>query len=438
MGFISAYRNGNILNVSWTNLLGYQLFVIGPLGRKVLVRPRIAKANNQFSINISRLKHTYNLLNGTYRMIASSPGKPLVQSASFTVEDLPVSLTTSLSSDNVLTVTIQNTEAIPVYPDPKYLILFIFNTTTQQYAALAFGFDSNILPAKTNCTLSQQPDVYGNPLLNGNYVARIFYNTDEVASYESTNSVYYNVTGEWPLTTVLQAGNTASTDIDMDGNDLLNVRTIYATDIDTNMFLSNNEFTVEDINADTIYTSGMWLLPAGTITSTISESLAKPREGVYTGCLLCDGSLFNKDEYPELAAIFTNGALPDLNGYFLRGAGTSDYSTVNTLLNTFNTHTTEAHNHTLNDPKHEHRTTEGLSDNTGPYLGGAGSGTHTYSGGQGDGFLGTDGGGKGILFTSSLNVNIAVAAAHVGNTETAPSNYSVYWVVSTGKRVPQN
>ncbi|CAI1820846.1 Phage Tail Collar Domain [Serratia liquefaciens] len=44
-----------------------------------------------------------------------------------------------------------------------------------------------------------------------------------------------------------------------------------------------------------------------------------PSTTVPSGWLICDGSTFNKSQYPQLATAYPSGKLPDLRGEFIRG-----------------------------------------------------------------------------------------------------------------------
>jgi hypothetical protein len=58
-------------------------------------------------------------------------------------------------------------------------------------------------------------------------------------------------------------------------------------------------------------------VPIGTLLMYYSNS-------VPTGYLYCNGASFNSADYPELFAFLGGNVLPDLRGYFLRGASDSN------------------------------------------------------------------------------------------------------------------
>jgi hypothetical protein len=210
-----------VLAVSWKDLLNYQLFVVNSLtGRRVPLR-RIALANNSFSIKLSQFKRTHRLLNGTYYLSAVSLTKS-VSSQSFAIEDLPVSVT-ALLQGSLLTVTIANPEEIDPEPEPGvYATLFLVHSTetTKMFSSLMYATKqpSQIFPEVSTYTLTDLTFLDGTPLVNGSYIAQIYFGNKP--QYTASDPFYYNITGEWPLSEVLQVGNTASTDINLDGHNI--------------------------------------------------------------------------------------------------------------------------------------------------------------------------------------------------------------------------
>jgi hypothetical protein len=218
-----------VLTVSWKDLLNYQLFAVNSLtGRRVPLR-RIARANNTFSIKLSQFKRTHRLLKGTYYLSAVSLSKS-VSSQSFAIEDLTVSVSVSLVQGNILTVTIANPSEINPEPEPDvYATLFLVHSTetTKMFSALMYAKEqpSEIFPEVSTYTLSNLKLIDNiTPLVSGAYVAQIYFGNKP--QYTASDSFYYSSTGEWGLSDVLQVGNTASADIDMNGNDLNNVNNL--------------------------------------------------------------------------------------------------------------------------------------------------------------------------------------------------------------------
>jgi hypothetical protein len=218
-----------VLTVSWKDLLNYQLFAVNSLtGRRVPLR-RIARANNNFSIKLSQFKRTHRLLKGTYYLSAVSLTSS-VSSQSFAIEDLPVSVT-ALLQGSLLTVTIANPQEIDPEPEPGvYATLFLVLSmeTTKMFSSLMYATKqpSQIFPEVSTYTLTDITFLDGTPLVNGSYIAQIYFGNKPAQDYGASDPFYYNITGEWPLSEVLQVGNTASTDIDLDGNDITNVNNI--------------------------------------------------------------------------------------------------------------------------------------------------------------------------------------------------------------------
>ena len=404
---ITAYKSDGMLNVSWTNLLGRQLLIVNSItGKYVVIRQKIIQDNNAFSENISNFRHTYHLVNGTYYFLATKLGKSPIQS-SLVVIDEPPEITISLLQGNILTVNISTTEAIP-----SNVGLYLVNQNNSSNAEVSNNSTQGFASEFT-IKLSDLKS-----LVSGNYFLQFFSGITKL--YSPSNVFYYAESGVWTLSDVLQAGNIASTDIDLTNHDILNAK-------------------INDSN--TIYTQNMWF-PAGFLmSSTTSNS--------FNGWLLCNGDQFNVNEYPELATILTDGNLPKLNGLFLRGAGMNDgvdehgslINTVETTLMASSKFTTEEHNHTITDPGHRHLTTDNLNQDT--YYNYLGTAYHDFSGGGnsdsyefGSTFHSTR--ETGCLFTSPEYSNVTINEAHTGHDETAPKNYGVNWLISTGKRVPQN
>ena len=395
---ITAYKSDGMLNVSWTNLLGRQLLIVNSTtGKYVVIRSQITQANNAFSINLSNFKHTYHLVNGTYYFSATKLGKSPIQS-SLVVIDEPIEVTFSLVQDNILTVNISNTEDFEV---GTHLYLLRDNNYSPETAILlASSTSDQVLPISSTYILSDQTYINATAIVTGSYGVHLYFGTTLL--YSSANNFYYAETGTWPLSVVLQAGNAVSANIDLNNNSILHAN-IY----------SNN-----------MYTQNIWF-PAGNIMPTISESIAAPAEGVYNGWLLCNGAQFNVNEYPELATILTNGKLPNLQGLFLRGS--------TDIIKKTSRFITEEHSHGLNISSHLHVSADNLNspDPNGKYLG-----RNEEFNRDGGGYFGSTSDISQSLTTSLAYTGITTAPAHSGNTETAPSNYGVYWVISTGKRVP--
>ena len=174
------------------------------------------------------------------------------------------------------------------------------------------------------------------------------------------------------------------------------------------------------------------LLPAGAVQAFAMN--AAP-----SGWLEANGATVSRTTYASLfAAIGTNyGAgdgsttfiLPDLRGYFLRGAGTNDDGTA---AGTFGTKIVDAyasHNHTLTDPGHGHgiadpghwHTTTSGSSNGGMAQAAPNGAAPRYAPGTASGASGT-----GI----SININttgITIAAS--GSTETRPRNIAMLYCI---------
>jgi hypothetical protein len=227
------------LTVSWKDLLNYQLFAVNSLtGRRVPLR-RIARANNNFSIKLSSFKRTHRLLKGTYYLSAVSLTKS-VFSQSFAIEDLPVNVT-ALVQGPLLTVTIANPEEIDPEPEPGvYATLFLVLSTgsTNMFSVLMYAIKqpSEIFPEVSTYTLSDLKFLDGTPLVNGTYIAQIYFGGNPAPDYGASDPFYYSV-GTLTLGEVLQAGNTASADIDMDDHDLNNINNL--------MFVTTTGFTGE-------------------------------------------------------------------------------------------------------------------------------------------------------------------------------------------------
>ena len=69
------------------------------------------------------------------------------------------------------------------------------------------------------------------------------------------------------------------------------------------------------MNPQAAVTATIVAFPVGTVISYLFAATNLP-----TGWLLCDGSTFDQNQYPELYRMLGNkNTLPDLRGYFLRG-----------------------------------------------------------------------------------------------------------------------
>jgi hypothetical protein len=218
---ITAFEQNGILNVSWSNLLGYELCVVGPSGRKVVIRSKINIANNGFKIHISLFKRKYNLLNGTYHMVATSFSKPPRESTPFVITTSPVSISISIINNNILTVNIVNPESI----SEQVILYLIYDNngidTIRANLASTSNDPPTYLPQMSTYTLSTLTPT---PLVSGKYNVQIWEGL--VPLYTSTTSFYYSESGEWTLGDVLEVDNNASTDINMFGNDILNIKNI--------------------------------------------------------------------------------------------------------------------------------------------------------------------------------------------------------------------
>lgn len=153
------------------------------------------------------------------------------------------------------------------------------------------------------------------------------------------------------------------------------------------------------------------------------------------GWLLCDGSEFSEEEYPNLAAVLGGTTLPDLRGRFPLGAGAGDSLTARGLGDTggeetvalveaempSHTHavTDPGHGHTLTDPGHAHAVTDPQHTHTITDPG------HTHDAANG-GFVESGGvsvfdevsptGGQTDTATASAVTGITVDAASTGVT----------------------
>lgn len=165
----------------------------------------------------------------------------------------------------------------------------------------------------------------------------------------------------------------------------------------TNVYLADDSATVG-------------IVPAGTLIEFGGTSAP-------SGYLACDGTEYSRTTYARLfAAIGTtwgagNGSttfnVPDLRGYFLRGAGTNSDGTVGPAVGEKQADTYLNHTHGVTENPHTH-TVAVTSGNSPSSVFGTGA---QYSGGS--------------TTTSSVKTNLTVNASTTGGTETRPKNFGV-------------
>lgn len=167
------------------------------------------------------------------------------------------------------------------------------------------------------------------------------------------------------------------------------------------------------------------ILPAGMIMAWVSSTAP-------TGWLICNGALVSRTTYAALYAVITTtfGAgdgsttfkLPDYQGAFLRGAGTSGINSVyvGPSLNASQNHATQKHTHTATstDSGHTHQIVQSNVSGSGPLLS-----TQLQSSQRGFSGNGTGTGNANI--TTTINDS----TTNVNDNETRPFNYGINWVI---------
>lgn len=181
-------------------------------------------------------------------------------------------------------------------------------------------------------------------------------------------------------------------------------------------------------------------VPVGTIIP-----FAGPTTKIPYGWVLCDGA--TKDgtsaQWKQLFDVIgttwggtgTNYNLPDLEGYFLRGAGTStvDPNSPRALGSTQN-EDYKSHNHSASQASHNHTTSDGFwseaQNAPANTVGYSFNPTDTDNNGGG---LGSDGGdGDNWIWTRTVTSSSATPAVTVNNnggTETRPDNKAVNYII---------
>jgi len=161
------------------------------------------------------------------------------------------------------------------------------------------------------------------------------------------------------------------------------------------------------------------------------------------GWLICDGSQVSRAAYAALFAVIgvtfgpgdssTTFTLPNYQGAFLRGTGTSG-SYSGPSLNVSQAHATQTHSHTassvVTDPGHAHSQKTNNDDFNN-------SGGNTYLGGSNPSFGGYDTSAYDQTWTNiNSNTTGVTVATTVGNSttsvnanETRPYNFGVTWII---------
>lgn len=113
----------------------------------------------------------------------------------------------------------------------------------------------------------------------------------------------------------------------------------------------------------TIFSDGTNVINAGDVTPP-GQIISFGGTSAPLGYLPCDGAAYSRAGYARLfAAISTtwgagNGSttfnVPDLRGYFMRGAGTNSDGTVGTGVGSKQSDLVGTHSHTVTDPGHAH------------------------------------------------------------------------------------
>lgn len=199
-----------------------------------------------------------------------------------------------------------------------------------------------------------------------------------------------------------------------------------------------NQKLTHELQAITTDSFNIPSVPAGCVMATLCST--DPR-----GWFICDGRALEVQYYPDLFAVIGyhyggSGAyfnLPDFQGAFLRGSGSNtvkDAQNVDTTytgptLFNMQTHATQDHYHSINDPSHTHP----IRDDGGPNQGYPGI-TSAY-----DNVAVVNGAAlaayTGITVKEMDNKVISTNPSTVynkvltSNTETRPFNYGVNWII---------
>ena len=170
------------------------------------------------------------------------------------------------------------------------------------------------------------------------------------------------------------------------------------------------------------------LLPAGAVQA-FAMNIAP------SGWFAADGSAVSRTTYSGLFAAIgtqygvgdgsTTFNLPDLRGYFLRGAGTNADGTA---AGTFGAKIVDAyasHNHTLTDPGHAHSINDPGHNHSYTFVGTPGNG---LGGGAQSGNANNTTGSK----TTGISINsntTGITIANSGSTETRPRNIAMLYCI---------
>lgn len=161
------------------------------------------------------------------------------------------------------------------------------------------------------------------------------------------------------------------------------------------------------------------------------------------GWLICDGREVSRKSYSRLFSVLgvsygvgdgiTTFALPDLRGSFLRGAGTNQSINTNYVgpnLNSFQTHATEKHAHSVTDPGHIH-TFDSKNDDYNANTGGYDTTPHTMLPSVANYDSGITQQWLNPIETSQtgITINDSLTSGNSNDHETRPFNCGINWII---------